>query len=93
MAKVFWQNLQLEWLSSPDGCAYARGHCDVHGSITMTVLSSQLNPRSAEFQAHAAAMQALVAGSAPPAAQALMDYLRGAEARGIMRGVGLEPCI
>ncbi|MEY4073141.1 MAG: hypothetical protein RJA29_498, partial [Pseudomonadota bacterium] len=27
----------------------------------MTVLSSQLNPRSAEFQAHAAAMQALVA--------------------------------
>ena len=38
------------------------------------------------------AMQALLADTAPPAAQALMDYLRGEEAREIMRGVGLEPC-
>ena len=38
------------------------------------------------------AMQALVADTAPPAAKALMDYLRGEEAREIMRGVGLEPC-
>ncbi len=38
------------------------------------------------------AMQALVTEMAPPAAHALMDYLRGAEAREIMRGVGLEPC-
>jgi len=37
------------------------------------------------------AMQALVADSAPPAAQALMDYLRGEEAQEIMLGVGLEP--
>ena len=37
------------------------------------------------------AMQALVADTAPPAAKALMDYLRGEEAREIMRGVGLEP--
>ena len=38
------------------------------------------------------AMQALAADKAPPAALALMDYLRGAEAREIMGGVGLEPC-
>ena len=38
------------------------------------------------------AMQALVGDMAPPAAHALMDYRRGAEAREIMRGVGLEPC-
>ena len=38
------------------------------------------------------AMQALVADAAPPVALALMDYLRGEEARDIMRGVGLEPC-
>jgi hypothetical protein len=37
------------------------------------------------------AMQALVADTAPPAVQALRDYLRGEEAREIMRGVGLEP--
>ena len=36
------------------------------------------------------AMQALVADAAPPAAQALMDYLRGDEAREIMRGWGLS---
>ena len=38
------------------------------------------------------AMQALVAEKSPPAARALMDYLRGEEAQEIMRGVGLEPC-
>ena len=38
------------------------------------------------------AMQALLADKAPPAAQALMDYLRAEEAREIMGGVGLEPC-
>jgi hypothetical protein len=39
------------------------------------------------------AMQALAADAAPPASLALMEYLRGAEAREIMGGVGLEPCI
>jgi len=39
------------------------------------------------------AMQAMLTDKAPPAALALMDYLRGDEAREIMRGVGLEPCI
>jgi molybdate transport system substrate-binding protein len=38
------------------------------------------------------AMQALLADKAPPAAQALMDYLRAEEAREIMGGIGLEPC-
>ena len=35
----------------------------------------------------------VVAAGDSPAAQALMEYLRGEEAREIMRGVGLEPCI
>ena len=38
------------------------------------------------------AMQAMLADGAPPAAQALMAFLRGEEAREIMRGAGLEPC-
>ena len=38
------------------------------------------------------AMQAMVADGAPPAAQALMAFLRGEEAREMMRGAGLEPC-
>jgi hypothetical protein len=33
----------------------------------------------------------MLADGAPPAAQALMAFLRGEEAREIMRGAGLEP--
>ena len=38
------------------------------------------------------AMQAFLGDKAPPAAGALMHFLRADEAREIMRGVGLEPC-
>ena len=75
--------------------AVARGHAQA-----VITLSSEIVPiegvrflgRLPQEMQTEYAMQALIADTAPPAAHALMDYLRGDEAREIMRGVGLEPC-
>ena len=75
--------------------AVARGHAQA-----VITLASEIAPiegvrflgRLPQDMQTEYAMQALIADAAPPAAQALMDYLRGEEAREIMRGAGLEPC-
>ena len=75
--------------------AVAQGH-----SQAVITLSSEIVPiegvrfmgRLPQEMQTEYAMQALAADTAPPAALALMEYLRGAEAREIMGGAGLEPC-
>ena len=81
------------------GSVVSRAVAEGHAQAVIT-LSSEIVPiegvrflgRLPQEMQTEYAMQALVADSAPPAAQALMEYLRGEEAREIMRGVGLEPC-
>ena len=81
------------------GSVVSRAVAEGHAQAVIT-LSSEIVPiegvrflgRLPQEMQTEYAMQALVADAAPPAAQALMDYLRGDEAREIMRGVGLEPC-
>ena len=81
------------------GSVVSRAVAEGHAQAVIT-LSSEIVPiegvrflgRLPQAMQTEYAMQALVADAAPPAAQALMDYLRGDEAREIMRGVGLEPC-
>jgi 3-methylcrotonyl-CoA carboxylase beta subunit len=54
---IFWQDLQPAWHAPPATAAYA---CTVDKENTMTVLHTQLNPRSADFMANAAAMRQVV---------------------------------
>lgn len=76
--------------------AVARGEADA-----VITLSSEIAPipgirfagkLPAELQTEYA-MQAIAANSAPPAARALMDFLRGPSVNDIMRRVGLEPTV
>ena len=79
------------------GSVVSRAVAEGHAQAVIT-LSSEIVPiagvrflgRLPQEMQTEYAMQALVADEAPPAAHALMDYLRGEEAREIMRGVGLE---